>query len=129
MARGRLDQQSRDEIALLLATGVETREIARTFRCSSATVYRYGQNIQLFGQVLPEPVSAIGRPRKITYEARQGLIDWLLDNGDDKKLSYLDEMVVFLKEEYDIWVSKSTVWRLLSELKITCKAVSTSLTS
>jgi transposase len=102
MARGRLDQQSRDEIALLLAIGVETREIARTFRCSSATIYRYGQNIQLFGQVLLEPVSVIGRPRKIIYKARQSLINWLLNNSDDKKLSYFNEMVIFLKEEYDI---------------------------
>jgi transposase len=66
----------------------------------------------------------IGRPRKITAEALEGLLDWLLDNGDDKKLAYLDEMVHFLDMEYGIEVSKQTVSRALSVNDITRKAVS-----
>jgi hypothetical protein len=51
----------------------------------------------------------MGRPQKITAEALEGLIDWLLNNRDNKKLAYLDKMVDFLDIEYSIDVSTQTV--------------------
>ena len=124
MPGGRLDQDAREEAALLLSCGVDPKEVARRFRCHESTVSRYGRNNLLFGSPLPPLVCALGRPRKITEEARQGLVDWLLENGDDSKLSYLEEMVLFLQEEFGIFVSKSTISRMLSVLKITYKTVS-----
>jgi hypothetical protein len=47
------------------------------------------------------------------------MLDWLLNNGDNKKLSYLDKMVVFLKKEYTIQVLKLTVCQVLTIKKIT----------
>lgn len=124
MSKLRLSKSAVDEMALLLATDVEPREIAHRFRCHAATVYRIQQNVDTFGEARPAPQTKMGRPRKITPAALEGLLDWLLDNGSEKKLSYLDEMVAFLDEEYDIEVSKSTVCRTLAKEKITQKAVS-----
>lgn len=70
------------------------------------------------------PVSVQGRPRKITIEALEGLLDWVLDNGEEHKTAYLDEMCHFLNEEYNIDVSKQTVARALTANDITRKAVS-----
>jgi len=66
----------------------------------------------------------IGRPKKITAEALEGLLDWLFDNDSDKQLAYLDEMVIFLQKEYDIRVSLSTVSRALKSNSISLKVVS-----
>ncbi len=125
MSKLRLSKANADEMALLLTTDVEPREIAHRFRCHCSTVYRIQQNIDTFGEARPAPVAQLGRPRKITPEALEGLLDWLLDNSSDSKLAYLDEMAAFLDEEYDIEVSKSTVSRALAKEKITQKAVST----
>ena len=67
----------------------------------------------------------MGRPRKITPETLEGLLDWLLENNDDKAFLYLDEMIVFLDEKYEISISKSTISRTLLKNNITKKAVST----
>ena len=110
MSKLRFLKSTVDEMGLLLDTGVEPREIARRFWCHFITVYRIQQNIDTFGEARPAPIAQIGRPRKITLEALKGLLDWLLDNGLEKKLSYLDKIVAFLDKEYDIEVSKSTVY-------------------
>ena len=114
-------------MALLLASDVPQHEIALSFHCHKATVCRVQQNIDQFGQASSPALVPMGRPRKISVEALEGLLDWLLENGDDKKLSYLDEMVHFLDDEYDITTSRQTVSRVLKANNITQKAVSIQL--
>jgi transposase len=125
MSKLRFSKAAVDNMALLLATDVEPREIARQFHCHFTTVYRIQQNVDLFGEARPAPLVVMGRPRKITAEALEGLLDWLLDNGDEQKLAYLDEMVYFLDVKYGINVLRQTVSRALSANDITKKAVST----
>ena len=43
----------------------------------------------------------------------EDLLDWLLENNDNKTLLYLDEIVAFLDKEYKIFILKSTVLRTL----------------
>lgn len=64
MASGRICQEVREEIALLLFCNVDPREIARRFHCHQSTVYEYDKNIELFGELLSVPASMQGRPRK-----------------------------------------------------------------
>jgi transposase len=109
MSNLRFSKAAVENMALLLASDVKPREIAQSYRCHATTVLRIKHNVDLFGEARPAPPGVIGRPRKITAEALEGLLDWVLDNGDDQKLAYLDEMVYFLDEEYDIGVSKQTV--------------------
>jgi transposase len=127
MSSLRFSKAAADDMALMLAADVPPREIANSFHCHYSTVLRIRQNIANFGEARPAPLVVMGRPKKITAAALEGLVDWLLDNGSDKKLAYLDEMVIFLEEEYDIGVSTSTVSRALSKNNITNKVVSFSL--
>jgi transposase len=120
----RFSKAAADDMAILLAANVSLREIADSFHCHYSTVYRIKDKIEEFGEARPTPASLIGRPKKITAEALEGLLDWLLDNGSDKQLAYLDEMVIFLQEEYDIGVSLSTVSRALKSNNISQKVVS-----
>ena len=53
-----------------------------------------------------------GRPRKVTAEAEQGLLDFL----DDNPSVYQDEITEFLLSEFDISITQSTVSRLLKRL-------------
>jgi hypothetical protein len=97
----RFSKAAADEIALMLAAGVASLAIATNFHCHFTTVYWIKQKVEMFEEAQPAPASLISRPRKTRLEAIEGLLDWLLDNSDDKKLSYLDEMVWFLYEEHD----------------------------
>ena len=124
MSNLRFSRAAVENMALLLATDIEPREIAQIYRCHASTVGRIKQNVAIFGDPRPAPVSIQGRPRKITAEALEGLLDWVLDNGEEHKTAYLDEMVHFLDMEYNIDVSNSTVSRALAANDITRKAVS-----
>ena len=73
--------------------------IANAFRISERQVYRMRENLQVFGEVAPNPgqFQVQGRPRKVTPEAREAVLDFLLENG---KLAYINEVKFFLKDEY-----------------------------
>lgn len=123
----RLDQSVRETIGQLIQAGAPIKAIAHGYHCHPSIVRRYRQNIELFDVVAPAPPSVQGRPRKITHEAQEGMLDWLLKNGVDKQLSYLDEIAIFLQEEYGIHVSKWTIGRTLKEVKISYEKVSKTL--
>jgi transposase len=80
----RLDLSVHQAIGALLQAGASPAELARLYHCHPATVYRYRADLDLDGDVAPPPPSVQGRPRKITYEAREGMLDWLLENGEDR---------------------------------------------
>ena len=61
MSKLRLSKSAVDEIALLLAAGVEAQEVAHKFHCHTATVYRIKQNIDTFRETQSASVSVIGR--------------------------------------------------------------------
>jgi DNA invertase Pin-like site-specific DNA recombinase len=48
MSNLRFPKAAFDNMALLLATEVEPREIARSFHCHFKTVYRIKENVDLF---------------------------------------------------------------------------------
>jgi hypothetical protein len=62
MSNLRFSKAAVENMALLLATKVEPREIARIYRCHAATVYRIKQNVELFKDPRPAPLVVIGRP-------------------------------------------------------------------
>ena len=62
MSKLRLSKSAVDEIALLLAAGVEAQEVAHKFHCHTATVYQIKQNVDTFGEARSTPVSVMGRP-------------------------------------------------------------------
>ena len=56
------------------------------------------ENLRIFGCVAPNPAQfqVQGRLYLITPEAREGILDFLLENG---KLAYIDEVRFYLLEE------------------------------
>ena len=81
------------------------------------------ENIRHFGSITPNPAEfqVQGRPRLITPEAREAVLDFLLENG---KLAYIDEVRFFLEDEWDIKASWETVRSVIKSLEMTKKVVS-----
>ena len=80
-------------------------------------MYQLRQTLDAFDTVSPPHLGVQGRPRKITADAEQGLLDFL----DDNLTVYQDEMIEFLLSEFDISVTQSTVSKLLKNLNQTYK--------
>ena len=49
----------------------------------------------------------------------KGVIEFL----KEQPFAYLDEMVAFIYDEYNVQVHETTVWRALKRAKISCKKV------
>ena len=109
----------RNTIETYLRAGVEPLQIASEVRVSHQWVYQLRQTLDAFDTVSPPHLGVQGRPRKITAEAEQGLLDFLNDNPS----AYQDEMIEFLLSEFGISILISTVYRLLKNLNQTHKHV------
>jgi transposase len=122
----KLTQAARDDITLQLQSGTDVDVIANAYRVSQRQVYKMKKNLEIFGSVAPDPAQfqVQGRPRKVTPEAREAVLDFLLENG---KLAYVDEVKIFLGEEWGIEAGWETVRRLIHDLEITKKVVSCEL--
>jgi hypothetical protein len=62
-------------IETCLRAGVEPLQIASEVRVSHQWVYKLRQVLDAFGTVSPPHLGVQGRPRKITVEAEEGLLD------------------------------------------------------
>ena len=124
----KLTQAARDDIQLQLEAGTLVDIIANAYRISERQVYKMRENLHLFGTVAPDPAQfqVQGRPRLVTPEAREGVLDFLLENG---KLAYIDEVKFYLEEEWGIKVSPKTAHRVIESLEMTKKVVSHSFPS
>jgi DDE superfamily endonuclease/Arginine repressor, DNA binding domain len=69
--------------------------------------------------VSPAHLGVQGRPRQVSFEAEQGILEFI----DQNPTCYQDEIVDFLLTEYDICTSQSTVCRVLKRLKQTHKRI------
>lgn len=118
--RARKSDRIYTDIAADLAAGsLSQREIARYYRVSDTFVSAVSANLAIYGEAT-KPASAVnGRPRKITYEIECGLRDLL----DKHKTVQLNEVVDFVKDKYDVEISKSTASTTLKRLNITRERV------
>lgn len=89
---------------MLISGELTTSQMAETAGCSKRAIIRLRANLQLFGS-LKAPQIKGGRPRKITPVMLEALCDYLLEKPD----LYLHEMELFLLDEFDIGVPKSTI--------------------
>lgn len=81
-----------------------TSQIAQAAGCSKRTMIRIRSNLQLFGSIKAPAIKA-GRPRSITQVMLEALCDHLLE----KPGLYLHEMEIFLLDEFDVLIPKSTI--------------------
>ncbi|CAG8418802.1 unnamed protein product [Penicillium salamii] len=72
--------------------------------CNKSTIWRISSNIRMFGTVKAPPIKG-GRPRSITPLILEALCDHLIE----KPALYLDEMVIFLWDEFALQATKSSI--------------------
>lgn len=89
---------------MLISGELTTSQMAEAAGCSKRAIIRLRANLQLFGS-LKAPQIKGGRPRKITPVMLEALCDYLLE----KPHLYLDEMELFLLDEFSTRVPKSTI--------------------
>jgi transposase len=83
-------------------------EMARAAGCNKSTISRISSNIRMFGSV-KAPLNKGGRPRNITPVMLEALCDHLFE----KPALYLDEMAVFLWDEFALQATKWSISRAL----------------
>ncbi|CAI0651133.1 unnamed protein product, partial [Colletotrichum noveboracense] len=104
-----LAQSQHNLIRDMLTDGSFTNaEIATAARCSARAVRRIRQRLDCFGATRAPPNGA-GRPRDITPPMLSALLERLIEKPD----MYLEEMAVFLFDEFDTLVTASTISKTL----------------
>ncbi|RMZ81378.1 hypothetical protein DV738_g2263, partial [Chaetothyriales sp. CBS 135597] len=110
------DQRMRYLIALYLEAGFRNTDIANTLGVSKSFVSTIKSNVSQYNNPSP-PIGGIqGAPRKVSAAAEEGIVDFLREHP---AAPTRDEVAQFLRDEYNIDISVTTVGRLLQRLKDT----------
>lgn len=96
------------EIEYMIDAGFTDVAIGGALECSRNAVGHIRRNLQDFGHT-KAPRNPSGRPRSLTPAMREAILEYLRVWPD----RYLDELVVYLADEFDILVSESTICREL----------------
>lgn len=92
--------------------------VAQTLRIQNDTAYRWDRRIRMYGQLeTPGGRDPGGRPPRLSRAARDALLLYQRRNPH----AYQDELAEFLQEEWGITVHRSTISRVLKDLKISRK--------
>ena len=97
---------------LIVGSSHTANEIANVAGCSARSVKSIRSNIRTFGTA-KAPWNGGGRPRSITPPMLEALREHLFEKPDQ----YLDEMVVFLWDEFGVLLTVSTISRTLKSIK------------
>jgi len=122
-SRPKLAAAIRQKIEDLLRMNLDVNEVRKALnnKVSERQIQRLARRLQNFGTVSPAPLSKQGRPRAITPEAQEGIVEFLLEYD---KQATIEEVRIFIEEEYDIKASKATVSRAIRQAEFTRKVVS-----
>lgn len=93
---------------MIESKSLTTSQMAEEAECSKLTVVNIRRNLRQFGSVHAPP-TRIGRKRTVTPLMFESLCDHL----SEKPGLYLDEMVVFLWDEFQTLVTTSSIRRAL----------------
>ena len=85
-----------------------TSQMAKVAKCTERSITNIHKNMRLFGSVR-SPISA-GRPPNITSP----MLDALLHRLTEKPCLYVEEMMIFLWDEFDVLPSPSSIKRVPS---------------
>jgi transposase len=97
---------------MILSKSLTTTQMAEAAGCSERSVRAIRSNLQCFGTT-KAPANGGGRPRSITPPMLEALREHLLE----KPGLYLDEMMVFLWDEFEVLVTKFSISRALASIK------------
>jgi transposase len=106
---------------MIISKSLTAAQMADVAGCGIRSVKYIRSNIRSFGSA-KAPRNGGGRPRSITPPMLEALREHLLEKPEQ----YLDEMVIFLWDEFEALVTTSTVSRALKSIgwsKKTCRRV------
>lgn len=86
-------------------------EMAQAAECSERSIIYIRNNLRFFGHVRA-PSTRVGRRRSITPPMIQTICDHLLETPG----LYVDELVLFLWDEFHVWVTNSSLKRALASV-------------
>lgn len=89
---------------MIQSQSLTTSQMAGAPECSERTIKNIRKNLRLFGNVHAPP-NRVGRRRTITPLMLEALRDHLLE----KPCLYLDEMVIFLWDEFRMQATTSSI--------------------
>jgi transposase len=102
---------------MIVSKSLKTDQMADVAGCSSRSVKAIRSNLRCFGTTRA-PFNGEGRPRSTTPLMLDTLREYLLEKPD----LYLNEMAVFLWDEFEVLVTKSSISRALSSIGWSKKA-------
>jgi len=102
---------------MILDNKLKTNEMADIAECSERSIKAIRSNLHNYGSTKAPPNGG-GRPRLITPPMLETLCDHLLE----KPGLYLEEMVVFLWDEFEVLISTSSISRALKSISWSKKA-------
>jgi transposase len=117
MVYHRIDTNTKSKAVALLQSHWRPDAIATKSHCHLSTAYRWEKRLQTFGAPNPPGRLRTGRHRKITTAARNSLLEYQRRHP----WAFQDELALFLEEEWEVTVDKSTICRLLKREGISKK--------
>ena len=109
MARHLDSRQHKIILHMIRSNKLTTSQIAAVAKCSPRSVSYIRRKLRLYGTAKPCLLRA-GRPPSITPLMIKALCDHLTENSD----LYIEEMAVFLWDEFNVLPSMSSIQRALS---------------
>jgi transposase len=103
--------------AMILDNTLKTHEMANVAECSERSIKAIRSNLRCFGSTKAPPNGG-GRPRSISPPMLESLFEHLLE----KPNLHLEEMVVFLWDEFEVLVSTHSISRALKSISWSKKA-------
>ena len=115
----RLDARQKDTAQALLHAHWKPPKVAEEIHCHHQTIYTMEHRIQMYGipTIPPSHRSKPGPHRSVCNAAKESLFLYI----EKYPWLYQDEMVIFLKDECEVYVSCPTVNRLMREHRWTHK--------
>jgi transposase len=119
-----LERRRRRAIALL-AQGLSLREVARRVQASASSVYQWRQAWRTGGEAALAPKQAPGRPRKLTDQQGEQLLQLLLQgaraNGFPNELWTLKRIAAVIQVHFGVRYHPAHVWKILRGLGWSCQ--------
>jgi len=106
-----LPAPKRARILRYLLLGWRPHAIAEECNVGERTVYNIEENLFRYGSIVKPRYRMLGRPSKCIEAGKNALLEWLLRKG----WRHQDEMVYWLWHERGVYVSQSTISRLLKK--------------
>jgi transposase len=121
-----LSAEPRQKIEDFLLAGMNVKEIAQAlkYRVSERHSYKMKQRLEGFGSVKAPCMSKRGRPRTLTPEMQEAVVEFVIEYD---KQATLEEIGAMLQEEFEEFEedapAAAVISRALKEAKITQKVV------